>query len=201
MQLRDELAMTEPEGNLDDIRRRFEAVTGVPDEPPVDLRAYLLDPPPTAEEQARRDRQRTLVRRGSIAASALIAIVLLAPWPSTKTPTATAEPAADVQQTPTTQTPELPVRVDVPASRPRAASRRVDRPPRREARSTRVITSRSERPSRAPAAPAPPAAAPVHAPARSVPAQPTNPAAPGPAPPLRGEPVPGADAGVLTPVM
>lgn len=51
----------------------------------VDLRTYLINPPPTAEQEMQVARRRLLVKRSSLALVGLIAVVLLAPWPAGKT--------------------------------------------------------------------------------------------------------------------
>lgn len=167
--------------DLDRIRRRLDHVMAGDD--PVDVRAYLLDPPPTAEQLERVERRRLLVRRGSIAATAVLAVVLLAPWPGSGAAqrdeaAVAAVPAAATDAEPTQA---LPVRVDVP---PRARPARA-------------------RPARA--RPRPPATSPAPAPAQDpIPSRPapatSSPAAqprPRPADPA---PVVPPDAGVLVPV-
>lgn len=113
----------------EDLRRRFDDVMGEPlvplepIEPPVDLRAYLLDPPPTPEQAERIERRRLLVRRVSLGVTAIIAVLLLAPWPRTDTsnlPSDLPEPSAEV-----VTVPPAPIRVDIPR---RAAHH--PRPPR-----------------------------------------------------------------------
>jgi hypothetical protein len=183
MDPRDELVTTPIGDPLDDIRHHLDDVMSGGEPAPVDVRAYLLDPPPTAEEAARLERRRLLVRRGSIAACALVAVLLLAPWPSDEEPSvARAAETGPVADLPTDE-PELPQRVDLPL--PRAS------PPRRARTPDRPRAVRTA-PARTPRAPAPIRAAP-----RSVPV-------PDPAPqPAPAEPVtaPTQDAGVLVPVI
>lgn len=178
----DELATTPISDPLDDIRLHLDdLMTGGDRPPPVDVRAYLLDPPPTAEQVARLERRRLLVRHGSIAACALVAVLLLAPWPNgedDRTIARAADPGP-LATAPAAQ-PELPQRVDVPVRRAAPPSTRVPRaaPP---------ATSGPRPRSPAPARPAQvPAAAPDPTP-RPAPAQPA--------------PVPTHDAGVLVPVI
>jgi hypothetical protein len=115
-----------------------------PPSPSLDVRDFLLDPPPTPEQIERDARRRTLVRRGSVAAAVLVGIVLVMPLPGggdAPAPQPQADDAAVAAATPAAQeagsraaaSPSLPRRIDAPAPRrprPRAdaSARRV--PPR-----------------------------------------------------------------------
>src|SRR5690606_23534405 len=77
----------EDDARFEGIRQQLEGVLGgernLPGSalppPAVDVRTYLLDPPPTDDELALRERRRLLVRRGSLGCAALLSLVLLAP--------------------------------------------------------------------------------------------------------------------------
>lgn len=133
----------------------------------IDVATYLLNPPPSPQELDRRARHRRLVGVLSLAACIVLALVLVAPWPSdvpheqpahaTERATPHDEPAA-----PTVEA--LPKRLDVPGHRVRATrldapSAHVPAPSRRPrathpraARSAARAPVRTPRPSRTPAA-------------------------------------------------
>jgi hypothetical protein len=157
--------------DLEVIGRRFEDVMGgsEPEAPPVDVRAYLLDPPPTAAELERQARRRLLVRRGSVALAALVAIVLVAPWPSGADPQSPA--AAPDQPTATSGAVDepsattLPVRVDRPVHAPvihrRHARRRAPAPRQQVPVSTPRVARISVQPRHAAPSPKPASTAPA----------------------------------------
>lgn len=97
--------------DLDEIGARLAAVMQ-PAAEPVDVAAYLLHPPPTADAIARRDRQRRFVRTGSLVGAALLAVVLLVPLPGRDHEGASphADPVASDTAAP------YPQRVDVPVA-------------------------------------------------------------------------------------
>lgn len=158
----------------------------------VDVRDYLLDPPPSDAEQARREQVRRRVRIGSIVASAIVAVALLVPLPSTSgtDDPATTQPPDDIAPT---ATPRAAVatarRLDAPHPAPRPAAARSPRTARSAAppRATRRPT--------APATPAPPTPAAARpAPAATTPASGTGGSSSPPRPTA-------GNAGTLVPVM
>lgn len=180
------------EHDLDEVRHAFDDVMAPP--PPVDVRAYLLDPPPLPEELARRERMRLLVRRGSIAGTALLAVILLAPWPDRSDPEARAPSgtAAAPAAAPDPRASTLPERVDMPPlrARPRSARARPRVAERREDPAPAALVARPR-----PGAPPAPGPAPGRAPAPV--------AAPAPAPAPTSAPAPAVASpgpGVLVPV-
>lgn len=183
------------EDRFDAVRGQFEQVMA-PAQEPVDVRAYLLDPPPTAEEAERAERRRQLVRRGSIVATVVIGLVLLAPWPRTGESRSSSPQAPHASTATTPSEPVGAVRVD--ADMPAAVPARQPRPRAGRQRMQRARAA----PSSAAARSAPASAADTRSGAPAAPPTPppsttmTSPAAPAPAPVAP----PGVDAGVLVPV-
>lgn len=109
---------------------------------PINISAYLLDPPPSQADQAGRERRRVLVRRWSIGVSFAIALVLVLPMPGAQEPNPAKEPASSTESLRTasaetaaaepTGAPAAPaaVRVDRPTPTPRRVTRRATRKPR-----------------------------------------------------------------------
>jgi hypothetical protein len=185
-----------------DVRRRVLDVVGARRAEPVDVRAYLLDPPATPEQVELAARRRRRVRHGSLAAAALVSVVLVAPWPGgapgpSTTPAAPATTSSPITAAATDEPPSStdaaaagPVRLDRPA--PRAARAAT---PRRTAvpRGLRVAPIGS-RPTPAVTTSRPPAAAPPRA--SSAPT-----VAPRPAPTTASRPQASGAAAVLVPIL
>jgi hypothetical protein len=135
----------------DDIGARFAAVMAPPfAEEPVDLAAYLLDPPPSAARVEQLDRRRRIVRIGSLVAAGVLVVVLLAPMPGRG---GGSEARAGRQGAPSVESgtdaidTAYPVRVDSPAPLVRRHAIRTRRTGARRVpavrRSPRAVTSRA----------------------------------------------------------
>ncbi len=189
---------SDPRDSIDDL------LAGRVERADIDVRTFLLDPPPTEDELARTQRRQLLVRRGSVAAAAIIAVLLVAPWPGAgheephaapASPAATdgdvgvLEPTELTAPGASTATPVRALRLDTPVVTAPRASRRS---------SASRSTPRASRP--APSTPRAASARPgtVHAPATAAPRPaPSPPAAPASSP--TPAPTPSGDA-ILAPV-
>lgn len=103
----------------------------------IDVTTYLLDPPASAADAARDERRARIVRIGSLAGCAVLAVVLLAPTPNlsqARHDEAAASTAARDDATPATvsadpeETDAVPRRIDTVERTPRTVVRRVDAP-------------------------------------------------------------------------
>ncbi|MCW2920421.1 MAG: hypothetical protein JWL76_295 [Thermoleophilia bacterium] len=116
-----------------DPRERIEDVLlGRVDRSDIDVRTFLLDPPPTDAELARTERRRMFVRRGSVSVAAIVAILLVAPWPGGGADRASAPGAdagiAEAGMEPRADPAPQAVRLDAepaPTTRSRSRTRRI----------------------------------------------------------------------------
>lgn len=168
---------------LGHVRDAFERVIVGEGDPQVDVRRFLLDPPPTPEQVEHARRRRRRVRHVSIGIAAIIAVVLLMPWTGrgVRDPPGGELHAGNAASEPTVATvapaPKVE-RVDVaPAQAPRRRAAR--RPVAPRAASRRAPAAREAVPVVAAAPVAAPVTAPTRRPAAAPAAAPASPPQPG----------------------
>ncbi len=169
-----------------------------PTDAPVDVRDYLLEPPPTVEQLEQRERLRRRVRIGSIAVAVVVGALLLVPAPSREDGAAVPPGAAGIDDG---MAPNgAPSAPDAPAGHGDVVDRAPVRAQRLDAPAAAPAAVPQRRSSPAPSRPRPaPTTAATPAPTRPAVTKPA-PTRPAPTAPTRPAPTTPTD-GVLVPVM
>ncbi|MCW2949607.1 MAG: hypothetical protein JWN41_620 [Thermoleophilia bacterium] len=112
---------------LSSIGTRFAAVVQPAPHPPVDVAAYLLDPPPSPADVERTERRRRFVCIGSLVAAVVVCAILLLPVREGRDH---APPAESPDMSVNVDSQGFPQRVDEPVASRRSSKRHAKRVPR-----------------------------------------------------------------------